>query len=85
MKICLELSVDELATLVSLAADQLFRKEFIDTRMPGFHTNAEELQFSKDLVKRLRGFLEERRKITNPGIEQKPGRRSNSVQLARAR
>lgn len=72
MTICLELTAKELATLLSLASDQLFRKEFIDARMPGFRTNAEELQFAKDLVKRLREFLQQQGPPSG-ALKRKPG------------
>lgn len=61
MRISLELTTEELDTLLSLASDQLFRKEFIDVRMPGIGKDNEKLQFSKELVRRLQAILAERR------------------------
>ena len=52
--ITLKLSPEELKLLTSLAADQLFRREFIDPKMPGYRSNAEELGEAKGLVGRLR-------------------------------
>jgi hypothetical protein len=44
--------------LIRLASDQLFRREFIDPRMPGNHVNREEVNMGKDLVKRLQLLVE---------------------------
>lgn len=53
----LELTVEELLLITSLAADQLFRKEFIDRRMPGYKADPTELAMGKDLVVRLRSLI----------------------------
>ena len=50
----------ELELLTALASDQLFRREFIDPRMPGHKSNSEETSLGKALVARLRSIL-------NPG------------------
>ena len=44
----------ELSLLSSLASDQLFRREFIDPRLPGYKSNPAELSLGKRLVERLR-------------------------------
>ena len=49
----LELTVDEISLLVSLASDQLFRREFIDPKMPGYKADPVEVRLGKALVKRL--------------------------------
>ena len=56
-RITLTLTVDELNLLATLASEQLFRREFIDPRMPGNKTNPEELDFGKALIGRLRLML----------------------------
>ena len=53
----LELTVEELLLITSLAADQLFRKEFIDRRMPGYKADPTELAMGKDLVLRLKSIV----------------------------
>ena len=53
----LELTVEELLLITSLAADQLFRKEFIDRRMPGYKGDPAELAMGKDLVVRLKSLI----------------------------
>jgi hypothetical protein len=52
--ITLKLTIDELKLLTSLAADQLFRREFIDPKMPGYKSDSVELGTAKALVGRLR-------------------------------
>jgi hypothetical protein len=44
----------EIELLSSLATDQLFRREFIDSRLPGFRSNPTDLSLGKKLVERLR-------------------------------
>lgn len=44
----------ELRLLAALASDQLFRREFIEPRMPGYKSNPTELVLGKKLVERLR-------------------------------
>ena len=58
-KITISLTSEELKVLLGLASDQLFRREFIDPKMPGYRTNSEELKLSKSLVGRLRLMAEE--------------------------
>ena len=55
----LKLTLEELKLLASLASDQLFRRQFIDPKMPGHRTNTEELGLAKLLVARMRGILDE--------------------------
>lgn len=56
--ITLKLTVKELELLTTMAADQLFRKEFIDPRMPGYRSNPEEMNLSRTLVGRLRKIVD---------------------------
>jgi hypothetical protein len=51
--ITLRLTREELRLLANLASDQLFRKEFIDPKMPGYRPR-EDLNLVKSLVGRLR-------------------------------
>ena len=52
----LKLTAKELDLLTSLASDQLFRREFIDSRMPGCKSDPAELSLGKKLVERLRSM-----------------------------
>jgi hypothetical protein len=63
--ITVKLTVKELETLTSLASDQLFRREFIDPRMPGYKSNPAELSLGKKLVERLR-LMADREKSMPP-------------------
>lgn len=56
--ITVKLTIRELELLTSLASDQLFRREFIDPRLPGYKPNSEELGMGKGLVARLRSLLD---------------------------
>lgn len=51
--------------LLPLASDQLFRNEFIDTRMPGFEKNREKVQSAKAVINRLKERLHQ--------AQQRPG------------
>jgi hypothetical protein len=53
----LELTVEELLLITTLASDQLFRKEFIDPKMPGYKGDPAELALGKDLVGRFRSLI----------------------------
>lgn len=49
----LKLSLNELELLASLASDQLFRREFIDPKMPGYRPDPAQLSLGKVLLARL--------------------------------
>ena len=55
----LKLTREELKLLATLASDQLFRRQFIDPKMPGYKQNPEEMSLGKALVARLRLMLDE--------------------------
>jgi hypothetical protein len=52
--ISLNLTFQELELLTTLVSDQLFRREFIDPKMPGHKSNSEEMQLGKALVARMK-------------------------------
>lgn len=52
-------TVDELRLLASLASDQLFRRQFIDPRMPGYKGSPEEVVLGKALVGRMRLIIDD--------------------------
>lgn len=53
-RISVTFTAEELALLVRLASDQLFRRQFIDPRLPGHKSNPGEVSLGKQLVERLR-------------------------------
>jgi len=57
--VTLNLTLEELRLLATLASDQLFRKQFIDPKMPGYRPNSDEMNLGKALVARLRLMLDE--------------------------
>jgi len=57
--VTLTLTVEELRLLATLASDQLFRREFIDPKMPGYKSNPGEVQFGKALVGRLKLLVDQ--------------------------
>jgi hypothetical protein len=54
VQISLKFTTHEIELLSSLASDQLFRREFIDSRLPGFRSNPDDLSLGKKLVERMR-------------------------------
>lgn len=54
--ITIKLTPKEIELLTTLAADQLFRREFIDPKMPGYKHNWAEISVGKELVTRLRSL-----------------------------
>lgn len=58
--ISIKLTHSELALLTTLASDQLFRREFVEPRMPGHKSNSAEIRLGKVLVERMRSLLEPR-------------------------
>jgi hypothetical protein len=55
----LEVTVQELLLVTTLMADQLFRREFIDPKMPGYKGDPAELAMGKALVLRLKCMAQE--------------------------
>jgi hypothetical protein len=53
-RVTVTFTMDELSLLSNLVSDQLFRREFIDRRLPGHEPNPLELSLGKQLVERLR-------------------------------
>jgi hypothetical protein len=68
----LQLSHEELTLLVSLASDQLFRREFIDPKMPGHKGDPREVVIGKSLVSRLRLIIQESSKHATSGTDPEP-------------
>ncbi len=70
-KLTLDFTPEELGILTTMASDQLFRKQFIDSKMPGFKPNREELDMCKNLVSRLRAIVDEQRTKNASVVEKK--------------
>ena len=54
-----KVTVEELRLLASLASDQLFRRQFIDPRMPGYKGSPEDVELGKALVGRMHLLIDE--------------------------
>jgi hypothetical protein len=52
-------TVEDLTLLASLASDQLFRRQFIDPKMPGYKGSPEDVTRGKALVGRMRLIIDE--------------------------
>jgi hypothetical protein len=55
----IEVTLEELLLLTTLVSDQLFRREFIDPKMPGYKADPAEVAMGKDLVHRLKSMARE--------------------------
>ena len=54
----LTLTFAEVKLLASLVSDQLFRRQFIDPKMPGYRPNLDDMTLGKALLTRLRLILD---------------------------
>jgi len=66
MTLTLKLTAKELELLCGLASNQLFRREFIDARLPGFQSNPAELSLGKQLIERLRMLADRAKRVPLP-------------------
>jgi hypothetical protein len=64
------LTVEELSLLASLASDQLFRRQFIDPKMPGYKSKPEEVNLGKALVVRMRLIIDGGSRHTTSALAQ---------------
>jgi hypothetical protein len=55
----IEMTPEELVLVTTLLSDQLFRREFIDPKMPGYKRDPAELAMGKDLLLRLKSIARE--------------------------
>jgi hypothetical protein len=66
MTITVKLTPKELELLCALASDQLFRREFIDSRIPNFKADPSDLSLGKQLVERLRLHTDRAKRLPLP-------------------
>jgi hypothetical protein len=55
----IEVTLEELLLVTTLMSDQLFRRQFIDPKMPGYKGDPAELAMGKDLVLRLKAIVKQ--------------------------
>jgi hypothetical protein len=58
-RIPLTLTLEELKLLASLVSDQLFRRQFIDPKMPGYKGTREDVDLGHALLGRIRSMIDE--------------------------
>jgi hypothetical protein len=78
-RINLELTIEEMRLLISLASDQLFRRQFIDPRMPGYKGNTEEVDLGKALVGRMRLMIADGSRHTPSALAQGPRSKEQEI------
>lgn len=66
LRITVKFTAKELELLSSLASDQLFRREFIDPRLPGYRSNPADLKLGKQLMERLRSVTDRAMRTPSP-------------------
>ena len=71
-RITVTFTTAELALLSSLATDQLFRREFIDPRLPGYRSNVADIALGKQLVERLKLLTDAAMGTTPTGRNETP-------------
>jgi hypothetical protein len=64
--ITVKFTPEELDLLTALASDQLFRRQYIDPRMPGYKSNPAEVRAGKELVERLRQMADRAKGTSSP-------------------
>lgn len=65
-RITVKFTTKELELLSSLASDQLFRREFIDSRLPGYNASLTDLSLGKQLVARMREMADREARTRPP-------------------
>lgn len=56
--ITVRLPEEEIELLIRLASEQLFRREFIDPKVPGHKARPDEVRMGKEVIRRLRLLLD---------------------------
>lgn len=75
-----EVTQQELLLLITLMSDQLFRREFIDPKMPGYKGDPAELAMGKELVLRLKSVIRQASESPNQSMSKRhPSHVSPSV------
>jgi hypothetical protein len=56
-KVCIELTMEELQALLTLAENQFFRMKFIDPKIPGYKERPDESRAAQSAVQALQNAL----------------------------
>lgn len=73
-----ELTLQELLLITTLLSDQLFRREFIDPKMPGYRGDPAELAMGKDLVLHLKSIVRQASGLSIDAVRRSPGHLSRN-------
>lgn len=70
IRITVKFTAKEIELLSGLVSDQLFRREFIDSRLPGSSSDSSELTVGKKLAARLRSIADRAQRLQRdkPGV-----------------
>lgn len=68
------MTIEELRLLASLASDQLFRRRFIDPKMPGYKGSREDLELGQAVVARMQSVLGEARTAAGVLVPNSPAK-----------
>ena len=79
----IKLTTEEAELLGSLASDQLFRREFIDPKMPGHRANPGAVRLGKQIVERLQSMTEQAKGV-QPARKNAPTAKSSAASAAAA-
>jgi len=77
----IEVTLEELLLATTLMSDQLFRREFIDPKMPGYKSDPAELATGKELVSRWKSIA---REVSGPATFGNSSRRAPSRMVPHA-
>jgi len=66
-KITVQLSMEELQALLTLAENQFFRLKYIDPKLPGYKARPEQLQSAQSAVGVLQAALKAEKGFRQPG------------------
>lgn len=72
-------TVEELSLLASLASDQLFRRQYIDPKMPSYKGRPGEVELGKALVGRMRLLIDDGTRHITSALALKPLSKSGEV------
>jgi hypothetical protein len=76
-KICVELTMEELQALLTLAENQFFRMKYIDPKIPGHKERPDELRAAQSAVQVLQNALNAKK-----GIKPTPGVSPRKISVA---
>jgi hypothetical protein len=74
----IEVTQQELLLVINLMSDQLFRREFIDPKMPGYKGDSAEVALGKQLVLRLKSVVRQVLESPNQSVSRRHSNHSSA-------